>query len=224
MTAFSLPDAWKAPLQGALASQETLALQSFLDAEMAAGKTIYPPHDAWFHALELTPLDEVRVVILGQDPYHEPGQAHGLAFSVQDGTRIPPSLRNIYKELATDIDCPVPTHVDLTSWAHQGVLLLNTTLTVRSGEAASHQGHGWETFTDRVIRELDDKTEPIVFILWGASSRKKVSLINSQRHLIIESAHPSPLSARHGFFGSRPFSRANIALIENGREPINWCL
>jgi uracil-DNA glycosylase len=133
-------------------------------------------------------------------------------------------LRNIYKELSNDIGCEIPTRGDLTSWAQQGVLLLNTTLTVRSGQAASHQGHGWEQFTDRVIRELNDKTETIVFILWGASSRKKASLINQQRHVVIESAHPSPLSVRHGFFGSRPFSRANAVLIENGREPINWSI
>ena len=185
---------------------------------------VFPSSENVFTALELTPLAKTQVVILGQDPYHGPGQAHGLAFSVQQGTRIPPSLRNIYKELATDIGCPIPSHGDLTSWAHQGVLLLNTTLTVRSGEAASHQGHGWEQFTDRVMSELNDKTEPIVFILWGASSRKKATLINQQRHVIIESAHPSPLSVRHGFFGSRPFSRANDVLKENGREPINWCL
>jgi uracil-DNA glycosylase len=198
-------------------------LHEFITTERAQFQ-VFPSTDHVFNAFELTSLADTRVVILGQDPYHGPGQAHGLAFSVQPGSRIPPSLRNIYKELATDIDSPVPTHGDLTSWAHQGVLLLNTTLTVRSGEAASHQGHGWETFTDRVIRELNDKTETIVFILWGASSRKKASLINQQRHVVIESAHPSPLSARHGFFGSRPFSRANTALIENGREPINWSI
>lgn len=185
---------------------------------------VFPSSENVFTALELTPFAKTQIVILGQDPYHGPGQAHGLAFSVQQGTRIPPSLRNIYKELATDIGCPIPSHGDLTSWAHQGVLLLNTTLTVRSGEAASHQGHGWEQFTDQIIRELNDKTEPIVFILWGASSRKKSTLINQQRHVIVESAHPSPLSVRHGFFGSRPFSRANAVLKENGREPINWCL
>ena len=198
-------------------------LQSFID-QQRHGAEVYPPAPQVFAALALTSLADTKVVILGQDPYHGAGQANGLAFSVQQGTRIPPSLRNIYKELAEDTGCPIPSHGDLISWAHQGVLLLNTTLTVRSGEAASHQGHGWEQFTDRVIRELNDKTEPIVFILWGTSSRKKKSLIDTSRHIVIESAHPSPLSARHGFFGSRPFSRANTALIEHGREPINWSL
>jgi uracil-DNA glycosylase len=198
-------------------------LQDFVVSERSQYQ-VFPAPENVFNALELTSFAQTHVVILGQDPYHEPGQAHGLAFSVQDGTRIPPSLRNIYKELSNDIGCEIPIRGDLTSWAQQGVLLLNTTLTVRSGQAASHQGHGWEQFTDHIIRELSDKTETIVFILWGASSRKKVSLINSQRHLIIESAHPSPLSARHGFFGSRPFSRANTALKENGREPINWSI
>ena len=198
-------------------------LQEFVTLERSQFQ-VFPSSENVFNALELTPLAKTQVVILGQDPYHEPSQAHGLAFSVQDGTRIPPSLRNIYKELSNDIGCSIPSHGDLTSWARQGVLLLNTTLTVRSGQAASHQGHGWEQFTDHIIRELSDKTEPVVFILWGASSRKKATLINQQRHAVIESAHPSPLSVRHGFFGSRPFSRANAVLKENGREPINWCL
>ena len=199
------------------------ALQDFVTRERSQFQ-VFPSSEKVFTALELTSFAQTQVVILGQDPYHEPGQAHGLAFSVQPGTRIPPSLRNIYKELAEDTGCPIASHGDLTAWAQQGVLLINTTLTVRSGQAASHQDRGWEQFTDRVIRELNDKTEPIVFILWGASSRKKVSLINQQRHVVIESAHPSPLSARHGFFGSRPFSQANAVFKENGREPINWCL
>jgi uracil-DNA glycosylase len=199
------------------------ALQNFVSNERSLFQ-VFPPSEKVFTALELTPFAQTQVVILGQDPYHEPGQAHGLAFSVQQGTRIPPSLRNIYKELAEDTGCPIASHGDLTAWAQQGVLLLNTTMTVRAGQATSHQGHGWEQFTDQIIRELNNKTEPIVFILWGASSRKKATLINQQRHVVIESAHPSPLSARHGFFGSRPFSRANALLKENGREPINWCL
>jgi len=198
-------------------------LSEFVASERAQFQ-VFPSPDHVFNALELTPFAKTQIVILGQDPYHEPGQAHGLAFSVQDGTRIPPSLRNIYKELSNDIDCEIPSRGDLTSWAQQGVLLLNTTLTVRSGQAASHQGHGWEQFTDHIISAVNQKEEPVVFILWGASSRKKASLINQQRHVVIESAHPSPLSARHGFFGSRPFSRANTALIENGREPINWSI
>jgi len=214
---------WNQVLSSEFSQSYWYALQDFVTRERSQFQ-VFPSREDVFNAFELTSLADTRIVILGQDPYHGPGQAHGLAFSVQQGTRIPPSLRNIYKELPTDIGCPIPSHGDLTSWAHQGVLLLNTTLTVRSGEAASHQGHGWEQFTDQIIRELNDKTEPIVFFLWGASSRKKSTLINQQRHVIIESAHPSPLSVRHGFFGSRPFSRANTALIENGREPINWSL
>jgi uracil-DNA glycosylase len=214
---------WNQVLADEFTSSYWHELREFVTLERSQYQ-VFPAPENVFNAFELTSLADTRVVILGQDPYHGPGQAHGLAFSVQQGSRIPPSLRNIYKELADDIDCQVPSHGDLTSWAQQGVLLLNTTLTVRSGEAASHQGHGWETFTDRVIRELNDKTESIVFILWGASSRKKASLINQQRHVVIESAHPSPLSVRHGFFGSRPFSRANAVLIENGREPINWSI
>lgn len=198
-------------------------LQEFVTLERSQYQVIPTPENV-FNALELTSFANTRVVILGQDPYHELGQAHGLAFSVQQGTRIPPSLRNIDKELADDIGCPVPSHGDLTGWAQQGVLLLNTTLTVRSGQAASHQGHGWEQFTDSIISAVNQKEESVVFILWGASSRQKTKLINQQRHVVIESAHPSPLSARHGFFGSRPFSRTNSALVENDREPINWCL
>lgn len=198
-------------------------LQEFVTLERSQYQ-VFPAPENVFNALELTFFAQTQVVILGQDPYHGLGQAHGLAFSVQPGTRIPPSLRNIYQELRNDIGCTIPVHGDLTAWAHQGVLLLNTTLTVRAGQAASHQGQGWEIFTDQIIRELNRKTEPVVFILWGETSRKKANLIDVQRHVIIESAHPSPLSVRHGFFGSRPFSRANAVLKENGREPINWCL
>ena len=214
---------WNHILADEFTSSYWQELQEFVALERSQCQ-VFPAPENVFNALELTSFTQTQVVILGQDPYHEPGQAHGLAFSVQDGTRIPPSLRNIYKELSNDIDCEIPSRGDLTSWAQQGVLLLNTTLTVRSGQATSHQGQGWEQFTDQIIRELNNKTEPIVFILWGAFSRKKIILINQQRHVVIESAHPSPLSVRHGFFGSRPFSRANTALIENGREPINWCL
>lgn len=214
---------WDHILASEISQSYWQALQDFVTNERSQFE-VFPSSEKVFTALELTPFAQTQVVILGQDPYHGPGQAHGLAFSVQQGTRIPPSLRNIYKELAQDVGCPIPSHGDLTAWAQQGVLLLNTTLTVRSGQAASHQGHGWEQFTDQIIRELDNKTEPIVFILWGASSRKKATLIHQQRHVVIESAHPSPLSVRHGFFGSRPFSRANAVLKENGREPINWCL
>ena len=218
-----LPTDWDQILADEFTSPYWHKLQEFVTLERSQHH-VFPTPENVLNALELTSFTQTQVVILGQDPYHEPGQAHGLAFSVQDGTRIPPSLRNIYKELSNDIGCEIPIRGDLTSWAQQGVLLLNTTLTVRSGQAASHQGHGWEIFTDQIIRELNRKTEPVVFILWGASSRKKANLIDVQRHVIIESAHPSPLSARHGFFGSRPFSRTNSALVENDREPINWIL
>lgn len=214
---------WNHLLADEFSSSYWHELQEFITRERSQHH-VFPAPENVFTALELTSFAHTRVVILGQDPYHGLGQAHGLAFSVQPGTRIPPSLRNIYQELSNDIGCAIPRHGDLTAWAQQGVLLLNTTLTVRAGQAASHQGYGWEIFTDQIIRVLNRKTESVVFILWGATSRKKVNLIDAQRHVIIESAHPSPLSARHGFFGSRPFSRTNTALIENDREPINWIL
>lgn len=199
------------------------SLQDFVVEERQRGP-VYPPAKNVFAALHLTPAADTKVVLLGQDPYHGPGQAHGLCFSVQHGVPAPPSLRNIFRELHTDLDCPIPNHGCLEAWALRGVLLLNTTLTVRAGQAASHQGQGWERFTDQVIRCVAAKTEHVVFILWGAPSRKKRSLIDTSRHTIIESAHPSPLSAHNGFFGSRPFSRANQALREHGQEPVNWCL
>ena len=182
---------------------------------------VYPPHDEVFAALHLTPLAEVKVVILGQDPYHGPGQAHGLCFSVRPGVRVPPSLQNIHKELHDDLGIPIPDHGNLEAWARQGVLLLNTTLTVRANEAASHQRHGWETFTDEVIHAVDAKTDRVVFILWGSAARRKAALVD-RRHHVIESPHPSPLSAHRGFFGTRPFSRANAALVEAGRTPVDW--
>jgi uracil-DNA glycosylase len=177
-----------------------------------------------FNALHLTPHADVRVMILGQDPYHGPGQAHGLCFSVRRGVRVPPSLANIHKELHADVGVAIPDHGNLEAWARRGVLLLNATLTVRGGAAASHQKRGWETFTDQVIRVVDARNEPVVFILWGASARRKRALIDAGRHTIIESAHPSPLSAHNGFFGSRPFSRANAALSAAGRDPVDWDL
>ena len=198
-----------------------IRLREFLKEEYAK-HTVYPDMYSIFNALKLTPYKDVRVVILGQDPYHEPNQAHGLCFSVQDGTPLPPSLKNIYKELEADLGIPPSKSGDLTRWAKQGVLLLNTVLTVRRGEANSHKGKGWELLTDEIIRKLNDKTEPIVFILWGTNARSKKSLITNPIHGIIESAHPSPLSAFNGFFGSRPFSRANKFLILNRIPPINW--
>lgn len=196
-------------------------LQSFVADERARGP-VYPPASDVFAALHLTSYADTKVVILGQDPYHGAGQAHGLCFSVRPDVAVPPSLRNVYQELRDDLGCAIPKHGNLEQWARQGVLLLNTTLTVRAGQAASHQGKGWERFTDRVIGAVNDKSERVVFLLWGAPSRKKKSLIDTSRHTIIESAHPSPLSAHNGFFGSRPFSRANEALREAGRDPIDW--
>ena len=198
-------------------------LQSFV-ADERATHTVYPPPGDVFAALHLTPYADTRVVILGQDPYHGPEQAHGLCFSVRPGVRIPPSLVNIHKELHDDLGLPIPNHGNLEAWARHGVLLLNATLTVRAGEAASHQKRGWETFTDHVIEVVNDKPDPVVFMLSGNSARRKRSLIDTTRHVVIESAHPSPLSAHNGFFGSRPFSRANAELVAAGREPIDWNL
>lgn len=199
------------------------SLQSFVAAERAS-HTVYPPHDEVFRALHLTPYGSVKALILGQDPYHGPGQANGLAFSVADGVDIPPSLRNIHAELETDLGVARPGHGRLEAWAEQGVLLLNATLTVRARSAGSHQKHGWETFTDRVIGAVSDRREPVVFILWGSFARKKKELIDTARHTVIESPHPSPLSAHRGFFGSRPFSRTNEALRGYGLDPIDWAL
>ncbi len=198
-------------------------LQRFV-ADERARHPVYPPRDEVFAALHRTPYAEVKVVILGQDPYHGRGQAHGLCFSVRDGVAQPPSLRNILVELESDLGIPAPRSGNLQRWADQGVLLLNTTLTVRAGAAASHQRHGWETFTDQVIRAVNAKEERVVFILWGSAAKRKRELIDTDRHVTIESVHPSPLSASRGFFGSRPFSRANAALVEAGREPVDWRL
>jgi uracil-DNA glycosylase len=196
-------------------------LQSFVRTERDH-HAVYPPHDEVFAALHLTPYESVRVLILGQDPYHGPNQAHGLCFSVRPPTPPPPSLVNIYKELSTDLGVTPPNHGDLSRWAGHGVLLLNAVLTVRAHQAASHAGKGWEIFTDQVIRAVNDKSDPVVFILWGSYARKKKALIDTTRHTVIESAHPSPLSAHNGFFGSRPFSRANAALQAAGRDPVDW--
>ncbi len=183
---------------------------------------VYPPADQIFTAFELTPLAEVKVVILGQDPYHGPGQAHGLCFSVQPGVEIPPSLVNIYQELHDDLGCYIPNNGTLTKWARQGVLLLNTVLTVRAHQAASHRGIGWEEFTDAAIRAVETQDRPIVYLLWGRPAQMKKSLITHPRRLVLEAPHPSPLSAYRGFFGCRHFSRANAYLAENGAAPIDW--
>ena len=198
-----------------------LDLQRFV-AEQRAQVTVFPPEDEVFAALHLTPIEQVKVLILGQDPYHDDGQAHGLCFSVRPGVAIPPSLLNIFKELRSDLGCTMPNNGYLTPWAKQGVLLLNTALTVQAHQANSHQGKGWETFTDAVIAAVNAKTDPVVFVLWGANARKKLALIDTSRHFVIESPHPSPLSAHRGFFGSRPFSRINAALLEAGKEEIDW--
>lgn len=185
-------------------------------------RTIYPPADDIFNAFHFTPLEEVKVVILGQDPYHEPGQAHGLCFSVKPQVPIPPSLVNIYKELEDDLGCYIPNNGYLEKWARQGVLMLNTVLTVRAHQANSHKDLGWEQFTDAAIRVLAEQDRPMVFVLWGKPARRKKEMIHNPKHLILESPHPSPLSAYRGFFGSRPFSRINAYLEQNGLEPIDW--
>lgn len=188
-----------------------------------ASERVYPPMEDIYNALRVTPYASTKVVILGQDPYHGPGQAHGLSFSVRPGVQPPPSLLNIFKEMESDIGCARPNHGCLLGWAEQGVLLLNTTLTVAQGRPKSHAGHGWETFTDAIIAKLSARQTPMVFILWGAHAQSKVALIDTHRHHIIKSPHPSPLSASRGFFGSRPFSRANAYLIQDGLDPIDWC-
>ena len=224
MTAFALPQDWQIPLRAALAAPETLALRGFLDAELAAGKTLFPPQNAWFRALELTPIDKVRVVILGQDPYHGPGQAHGLSFSVPPGVRPPPSLLNIYKELEGDLGFPRPRHGFLEHWSRQGVLLLNSVLTVEMAKAASHSRKGWEQFTDAIVGRVNDKRDPVVFMLWGAYAHKKAANVDASRHLVLKAAHPSPLSAYNGFLGCKHFSQCNAFLTSKGQPPIDWTL
>lgn len=198
------------------------ALKSFLRDEKRKGKTIYPPGSEIFNAFNLCPLPAVKCVILGQDPYHGPGQAHGLCFSVRKGVKPPPSLVNIYKEIHDDLEMPIPSHGELTQWAKQGVLLLNAVLTVEARQAASHQKRGWETFTDAAIQAVSSKNEHVVFMLWGRFAQSKKSLIDSAKHLVLETTHPSPFSAHSGFLGSRHFSKCNAYLKENGRDEIDW--
>ncbi len=219
-----LEDSWKAALGQEFASPYMAALKAFLQNEKAAGKTIFPKGAEYFRALDLTPLDEVRVVILGQDPYHGAGQAHGLCFSVRPGVRIPPSLVNIYKELQSDLGIAPARHGFLEHWARQGVLLLNSVLTVEESRAASHQGQGWEQFTDAVIRAVNEDCEHVVFMLWGSYAQKKAAFVDRSRHLVLKAPHPSPLSAHNGFFGSRHFSQANEYLVSEGRNAIDWQL
>ena len=222
------PESWRAVLEPVLASPSLRNLGGFLRAEEAAGKTIYPPRGQRLAALELTPLDAVKVVILGQDPYHGPGQAHGLAFSVPPGVRIPPSLANIHKELAADLGLPRPPHGNLEGWARQGVLLLNTSLTVEAGQAGSHAKAGWELLTDAIVAAVAVRTEPSVFLLWGAHARRKAAQVAElgadTRHLVLTAAHPSPLSAHNGFLGCRHFSQANAFLEAHGRGAVDWSL
>lgn len=214
---------WNPVLREEFAKPYWPKLQEFVSTERQH-HAVYPPADEVFACLHLTPYADTRVLILGQDPYHGPKQAHGLCFSVRRGVGIPPSLVNIYKELQSDLGIEPPAHGNLEAWARQGVLLLNTTLTVRSGNAGSHQGKGWETFTDEVIRAVSAKDHPVVFILWGSPAKRKKALIDTDRHTVLESVHPSPLSASGGFFGSKPFSRTNEALVAAGLEPIDWRL
>ncbi|PWW03326.1 uracil-DNA glycosylase [Hoeflea marina] len=219
-----LDESWKAALSEDLDSAYMTDLRTFLNSEIASGKQIFPRGAEYFSALDLTPLDKVKVVILGQDPYHGEGQAHGLCFSVQPGVRTPPSLTNIYKELEADLGIPRAGHGNLESWARQGVLLLNSVLTVERGLAASHRGRGWEQFTDAVIARVNDLPHPVVFLLWGAYAQKKAAFVDAGRHLVLTAAHPSPLSAHNGFLGCRHFSRTNAFLKKNDMSPIDWQL
>jgi uracil-DNA glycosylase len=218
-----LPADWSEVLAEALAAPSFRELAAFV-AEERKRHTVYPSEEDLFSAFRLTPYARVRAVLLGQDPYHGPGQAHGLAFSVAPGVSPPPSLGNIFKELRSDLGVPPPRDGSLVPWAEQGVLLLNAVLTVRAGQANSHANQGWEAFTDAAIRAVSARREPVVFLLWGRSAQKKERLIDARRHVVLKGVHPSPLSASSGFFGSRPFSQANAALVARGREPIDWRL
>jgi uracil-DNA glycosylase len=216
-----LPASWKPVLVEELTKPYYVKLMEFLKKEREE-HTVYPPEKEVFNALEHTPYGQVKVLLLGQDPYHDEGQAHGLCFSVRPGVRPPPSLVNIFKELKSDLGCRIPNNGYLMPWADQGVLLLNAVLTVRAHQANSHKGKGWENFTDEIIRRVSEQSEMVVFLLWGAYAQKKESLIDTDRHTILKSVHPSPLSAKNGFFGSKPFSKSNAALKEAGREEIDW--
>ena len=216
-----IDESWRERLQSEFDAPYFAQLADFVRHEYATTR-VYPPGSQMFAAFDACPFDKVKVVILGQDPYHEPGQAHGLCFSVNDGVPFPPSLQNIFKEIQDDIGTPVPMSGDLTRWANQGVLLLNATLTVRAHQAGSHQNKGWEQFTDAVIHRLAQERENLVFILWGSYAQRKGEFIDRSRHLVLQSPHPSPLSAHRGFFGNRHFSRTNEYLTAHGIEPILW--
>lgn len=223
MLADGLPEDWKQVLHDAIHAPSFKALETFVREERRE-HTVFPSEEDLFSAFRLTPYADVRVLLLGQDPYHGPGQAHGLAFSVQPGVPPPPSLVNMFKELQSDVGAPKPRDGSLIPWAKQGVLLLNTVLTVRQATPNSHAKHGWEHFTDAVIRAVSAKQDPVVFLLWGKPAQKKTALIDSKRHIVLEGVHPSPLSASKGFFGSKPFSTTNAALEKHGQHPIDWAL
>jgi len=217
-----IEESWQNALKDEFEKDYFQKLTDFVRGEYLSGKTIYPAPKNIFNAFNLCPLDSVKVVIIGQDPYHEPGQAHGLCFSVESGVDLPPSLINIYKEIESDIGHKSITNGDLTAWANQGVLLLNSTLTVQAHVAASHAGHGWETFTDAVIRAVAQNRKNVVYMLWGSFAQKKAEMVDKNENLVLCSAHPSPLSAYRGFFGNHHFSRANEYLVQHGKTPIDW--
>ncbi|MFT3824038.1 MAG: uracil-DNA glycosylase [Chitinophagaceae bacterium] len=217
-------ESWKEVLKGEFSQPYFPEIVTFLRTEKEAGKTIYPPGSLIFNAFNTTPFDHVKVVLLGQDPYHGPGQAHGLCFSVQDGITPPPSLVNIYKELNSDIGVPISRSGNLIKWAQQGVLMLNASLTVRANEPMSHSKIGWATFTDAVIKTVSAKKEHVVFLLWGKFAQEKAVLVDAGKHLVLKAAHPSPYSASNGFFGCRHFSKTNEYLVKNGIEPIDWSI
>ncbi|MES2802698.1 MAG: uracil-DNA glycosylase [Bdellovibrionota bacterium] len=222
MVNIKLSDSWHNQLQSEFQSDYMKALSKFLQKEYESGKVIYPEAQKYFNALDLVDLKNVKVVILGQDPYHGPGQAHGLSFSVPEGVRLPPSLKNIFKELKSDLGKEIPTTGNLERWAKQGVLLLNAVLTVEESKAAAHQKKGWEPFTDKIIEVVNRECDHVVFILWGAYAQKKAAFVDRKKHLVLESVHPSPLSSHRGFFGSKPFSQANTWLQAQGLAPIDW--
>jgi len=222
MSQINIEPSWLKHLESEFETPRMKKLKEFLKHEYDAGKVIYPPKPLYFQAMNLTPLEKVKVVILGQDPYHGPNQANGLCFSVSPGVRLPPSLQNIFKEMRDDIGKPIPENGDLSRWAQQGVLLLNSVLTVEKEQAASHQGKGWEQFTDKIISVVNDRCQNVVFILWGAYAQKKAAFVDTKRHHVLQSVHPSPLSSHRGFFGSKPFSKTNAWLQSKNLKPIDW--
>lgn len=224
MCLFELGASWQNALENELKKPYIASLAAFVEKERASGVPIYPPKELTFNAFKLTPYNKVKVLIMGQDPYHGPGQAHGLSFSVPNGIPMPPSLQNIYKELVADVGVTPPSNGCLLPWAEQGVMLLNATLTVRHSDAMSHHGKGWEQFTDAVVAKLNDREDPVIFVLWGKSAQEKCRIVNQshKRHYVLTSSHPSPFSAHQGFLGSRHFSKINELLITLGKDPIKW--